>query len=323
MVMVVMVIGGDELQRSFFFLVKIWDILKGQLLHTFSNHQKTVTCLAYDPVRAKLFSGSLDQQVKIYSANTYQHLHNLKYPGPILSLALSPASTHFVVGMSDGILSIRHRASKNEDTKESIDQNFPHIFSSETGNIVGELNEKSGRGRGRGRGSGRGNDVSFFDKDPKSAVVVQQQRREHLTDYEHLLVKFKYAAALDSVLKKGNPLVCLSMLEELIYRNAMAYALSGRRDDELIPFLFFVTKQVTNPQYAPTALKAFQIFMDIYSSTINQSPQVHNLCKTLNKKLQREITVQEEIFSVLGVISLLFNANTSTTTSTTTLPLPS
>lgn len=102
------------------FLVKIWDLLAGKLVQTLSHHQKTVTSLGLDYSRSRLFSGSLvsykrlqclislkDQQIKVYSTETYEMLHNMKYPGPIMSLGLSPASSHLVVGMSDGILSIR------------------------------------------------------------------------------------------------------------------------------------------------------------------------------------------------------------------------
>jgi U3 small nucleolar RNA-associated protein 15 len=51
----------------------VWDILSGgKLLHTCSNHQKTITCLAVDGTKTRLLSGGLDHHVKIYSLTTYQ-----------------------------------------------------------------------------------------------------------------------------------------------------------------------------------------------------------------------------------------------------------
>ncbi|CAN0395662.1 unnamed protein product, partial [Discosporangium mesarthrocarpum] len=57
--------GGNE--------VKVWDILGGgRLLHTLSNHQKTVTCLCMDATGSRLLSGGMDRHVKIYDMVTYK-----------------------------------------------------------------------------------------------------------------------------------------------------------------------------------------------------------------------------------------------------------
>lgn len=54
-----------------------------------SNHQKTVTCLAFDSTASRLLSGGLDQMVKVYDVNTYKVVHTMRYPAPVLSLAVS------------------------------------------------------------------------------------------------------------------------------------------------------------------------------------------------------------------------------------------
>jgi U3 small nucleolar RNA-associated protein 15 len=51
--------GGDT--------VKVWDVLgSGQLLHSFSNHAKTITCLTVSPDATRLLSASLDGHVKVH-----------------------------------------------------------------------------------------------------------------------------------------------------------------------------------------------------------------------------------------------------------------
>jgi len=74
--------GGNE--------IKIWDILGGgKLLHTLSNHQKTITCLSFDGTGQRLLSGSLDHQIKIYNTSDYEVVYSVKYPSPIVSLGVS------------------------------------------------------------------------------------------------------------------------------------------------------------------------------------------------------------------------------------------
>ena len=51
----------------------------GQLLHSFSNHQKTVTALAVDGTGSRLLSGGLDGHIKIHDLTTYRISHALKY----------------------------------------------------------------------------------------------------------------------------------------------------------------------------------------------------------------------------------------------------
>lgn len=90
--------------------VRVWDVVQGAQLACLENHAKTVTALALDtqPDRPRLLSCSLDQHVKVYEATTWEVLHTMKYPAPLLCLAISPVHSHLVAGMSDGMLSIRY-----------------------------------------------------------------------------------------------------------------------------------------------------------------------------------------------------------------------
>ena len=69
---------------------KVWDILSGgKCLATICNHQKTITCMSLDATKTQLLTGSLDQHLKIYDVKDYSVVHTLKYPSPILSMAVS------------------------------------------------------------------------------------------------------------------------------------------------------------------------------------------------------------------------------------------
>lgn len=52
---------------------QVWDVLGGgRLLHSLSNHQKTVTCLCLDGTGSRLLSGGLDRHVKIYNLQNFK-----------------------------------------------------------------------------------------------------------------------------------------------------------------------------------------------------------------------------------------------------------
>ena len=106
-------------------LSQVWDLFAGgRLIHTFSNHQKTITTLFFNDENTRLFSGSLDRNLKVYDLKTYNVVHSSVYPSPILCAGLSKNSSHLVVGMADGLLSIRHRSTKVAEEEEEVRYSF-------------------------------------------------------------------------------------------------------------------------------------------------------------------------------------------------------
>lgn len=71
-------------------IIRIWDIIAGgRCLRAISNHQKTVTALTFNSDASRLLTGGLDHMVKVYDVSTYNVLHTMRYPAPILCLAIS------------------------------------------------------------------------------------------------------------------------------------------------------------------------------------------------------------------------------------------
>lgn len=76
-------------------ILKAWDIVAGgRCIRALSNHQKTITSLAFNTDASRLLTGSLDNMVKVYDASTYKVVHTMRYPAPILSLAISVCRMH-------------------------------------------------------------------------------------------------------------------------------------------------------------------------------------------------------------------------------------
>lgn len=98
-------------------VIKAWDIRGGKLLHTFSNHQKTVLELCLDGGGTRLLSGGLDGHIKIYNLSTFRVTHGLKCKEGVSSLALSPDNMQLAVGLISGSLSLRCRQTSIDGRK--------------------------------------------------------------------------------------------------------------------------------------------------------------------------------------------------------------
>lgn len=71
-------------------ILRVWDIVAGgRCTRALSNHQKTVTALTFNASSSRLLTGSLDQMVKVYDVSTFAVVHTMRYPAPILCLAIS------------------------------------------------------------------------------------------------------------------------------------------------------------------------------------------------------------------------------------------
>lgn len=80
-------------------ILRVWDLVAGgRCTRALSNHQKTVTALAFDSKASRLLTGGLDQMVKVYDVATYKVVHTMRYPAPILCLAVSVRLTNYHEG---------------------------------------------------------------------------------------------------------------------------------------------------------------------------------------------------------------------------------
>ena len=64
-------------------------MVAGKFLSALSHHHKMITCLALASDNSRLLSGSLDHHIKVYDVNTYQPVHKMEYPAPIISMAVA------------------------------------------------------------------------------------------------------------------------------------------------------------------------------------------------------------------------------------------
>jgi len=281
---VLMFPGGSSFITAGGNYIKVWDAIGAtRALHTFSNHQKTVTCMTFDNSCSRLISGSLDRQLKIYDVKDYKVVHSAKYASAILSVAMSPNGSHLAVGTDNGMLNIRHRALVRE-----------------SGGMIGKVKAEPRAGTYKYFIRGHNHKATSVD------YKVQVRKKKRLKMYDTLLKKFKYHEALDAILKTDyRPVTVTSFLQELIYRGALKQALGGRDESTLKPILRFVSKFVVNPRFSSLLLDVAGVILDLYAPVIGQSPSIDEYFLKLHRKIQSEVKFQQRLQGLLGSMDLL------------------
>ncbi|KAI0938132.1 hypothetical protein AcV5_001173 [Taiwanofungus camphoratus] len=284
-------------------ILRVWDLVAGgRCMRAMSNHQKTVTSLAFDSRASRLLTGGLDQIVKVYDVSTYKVVHTMRYPAPILCLAISPDETHIAAGMSDGTLSVRHRQQKSSEAATSDNISSAALRSATFESFLGGVLPSIGQGRVREKKKSKPlGDVDEFR--------VESRRKKRLREYDRLLKNFKYSAALDSVLRKQvPPTTTFSLIQELIHRDGLRTALAGRDDVLLEPVLRLLLKHVSDPRFGEMVCDIALVVIDMYSPVLGQSPLIDTLFVRLRKKVTAEIRFQKELVKTKGALDMLLSS---------------
>ncbi|KZT62221.1 WD40 repeat-like protein [Calocera cornea HHB12733] len=279
-------------------VLRVWDLVAGgRCLRALSNHQKTITSLAFNGDCSRVLSGGLDQMVKVYDVASYRVVHSMRYPAPVLSLALSPDDTHLAAGMSDGSFSIRRRQPKASEGVED-DRKREALRSGAYEYFLGGEMERIGERKTKPKASALPTAV-------KGEVKIRQQKKKKLKRYDVMLKKFQYGAALDAVLQSETPTIVFSLIQELVQRDGLRAALAGRDDVFLEPVLRLLLKHVADPRFSDAVCDVAAIVLDIYRSVIGQSPLVDRLLRSLHRKVEGELKFQRELRQLQGALDML------------------
>lgn len=95
----------------------------------------------------------------------------------------------------------------------------------------------------------------------------------------------------------------MTVLEELVHRDGLQAALSGRTQATLDPLLRFLLKHITSPRYAPLLLDVANRVLDLYLDTPALTP---DMCERLRSKVLQEVQVQKKLMGLLGTLDMVF-----------------
>eukprot|EP00066_Takifugu_rubripes_P008766 XP_003975203.1 PREDICTED: U3 small nucleolar RNA-associated protein 15 homolog [Takifugu rubripes] len=270
--------------------VKVWDLLKGgQPLVSLKNHHKTVTCLHLGSNGQRLLSASLDRHVKVYNTSNYKVVHNFDYAASILSLAVAPNDKSIVVGMTNGVLSVKHKKSpeeSGESSRQTRRQPSYRVF------VKGK---------------------NYVPK--QDDFLVSKPVKQHLAKYDKQLRKFNVSQALDTALetwfRHKKPEIPVAVIKELDRRGTLKNALAGRDEQGLSRLLNFLIGNLTDTRFTPVLVTAAEMIFEIYHSVIGQSSVVDRHLQRLQDLLEREIDYQQDLVEVLGMLDTLFASSVS------------
>ena len=234
--------GGGLMLSAGGTTVKVWDLISGgRLVHEWSNHQKTIMSACLDGTGTRIMTASLDCNVKIYDVQSYNMTHGLKYSSPVLSLGVGPDNCKVVTGGADGTVAIRQRVDKAEGGARAGGR----------GGGVGASGQQRKRAWGEQAGAGG---MRFFMRGQAAHptandVVVDVRKKPKLRPHDLLMKRFKYGQALDAALLTKEPVVVVSVLQELAQRGVLEVALGGRDEASLEPLLGFLVKYFSHPHF--------------------------------------------------------------------------
>ncbi|CAG8822933.1 5885_t:CDS:10 [Gigaspora margarita] len=263
--------------------ITVWDLISGgRVVRSVSNHQKTITSMCFNGSSTRLLTGSLDHHVKIYDVQNYDVVHSIEYSSPILCIALSPDDTNIVAGMTCGTISIRRRKLVQKELSMSHQNKQPRVGS-----------------------------YKYFTRG--QTYSVESKPRERLALYDRYLKKFQYSNALDAALRNGTQaILTISLLQELIRRDALRQAIVGRDDLSLEPLVKFLIRWINEPRYTSILVDVGNVI--IGKDVIYKSPLIEKLIVNLHAKVKTEMNLQKEIAKIIGSLEMVAKGSLLTDT---------
>lgn len=280
-------------------ILRVWDLtMAGRCVRALSNHQKTVTCATFDGAKGRVLTGGLDMMVKVYDVEEWKVVHTMRYPSPILSLAVSPDDTHIATGMTDGTLSVRRRDPKPseaaaQDAKQTAISGGSYEYFADMETVFKTGNVKA-----------KGTDLPPV-VGPADEFRVETRRTARLREFDRYLKAFKYSAALDAGLKRDvRPATTFALIQELVLRDALRIALSGRDDVTLEPILAFLARHITDTRFGEMASEVAGVIIDMYTPVLGRSTLIDEMIGKLQSRIERELGFQRELMKLRGALDM-------------------
>jgi U3 small nucleolar RNA-associated protein 15 len=245
-----------------------------------------------------LLTGSLDGHVKVHELDDFTVTHAAKYPGPVLSVALSPDANVLAVGCANKLLSIRRRK-------------VPREAAYGLGGVGGRVGVGGGKKRGPRRldaGSWQYFVRGTNEKAAEGQMVIARRKRIRLKPYDKALRRFRVGEALDAALATGRPEVIAAVVEEIGARGGTRAALSNRDEARLGPVLRFIARQIANPRHTRQLVGVAGKVLDVYGGEVGVSPAVDGALRLIRERVAGTLKLQDALANLSGIAAPLLAA---------------
>ncbi len=133
--------------------------------------------------------------------------------------------------------------------------------------------------------------------------------KKKLKDYDVFFKKFQYHSALDAALRTKNVEIIVSVLEELLDRNALKVALLNRNENELELILNFILWKLRDGKCMDLILNMLDDIIDFYSIMVGSSQKIDGLFRKILELMNNEIDLQRSLITVNTKIESISNLN--------------
>lgn len=291
--------------------VNVLDLVAAKPLQVLKNHQRTVTCLSLASEGKRIVSGALDGHIKVFETQGWNVVAGSKYPSPILSMSVVPSGTdredkHIVVGMQNGLLSIKTRLSgqakaqarERKAEMQAMIEGKTEAYDKAQRKLKRkrDITKKTIAGRNF---TGEGADI-VIDGNPRGKLKNQSK-------WETQLRKGQYEAALDTVLA-ARPLDrqnIYTLITALRHRSALRTALAGRDEVSLQPILKWLVKNINDPRHVKLTTDVALVLLDLYAEHMGRSSEIDKLVENLHETVRSNAELSQSAYSTKGMLDML------------------
>lgn len=322
--------GGGTLASAGGDAVVVWDVVAGGRARArLRPHAKAVTCVRIyagcgpalaSPADAaagggggspRMLTGSLDGTVAVHEIDGFTRTHSVRYPAPVLCLAVAPDAASLAVGCADGTLALRSR---------KLPPKAP-VTAAGRGGSGGEGAFVSGAGPANTRTPGIERTGKYLDagsyryfvrgqssKAAAGEAAVAARVSSRLAPHDAALRRFRHRDALDAALSSRSPSAVAAVVDALAARGALPAALAGRDAPALLPLLLFLAKHVGHPRHAARLAPVADTVLDIYTDAVGADAACDAALRTLSQRLGEATHGLEKLFALQGAVEALLAA---------------
>ena len=314
--------------------VKLWDVPTGQIKQSFLGHDDLVKSLVVINDNLSV-SGGYDGRIILWGCRQGSQVTKFSHGSQVDSLALFPSTT-MLVSVGTDTMKVWNISSQSESAcaPSRHSRAVTGMCMSPTGDF---LWTSSLDGSVKVRDTASWEVVHAFNSDtPITALAVKgttlitgdeqgsiacRQRRTHAiqtapassekyfavgpaqkseSTIDFMLRKFDYRKLVDYLAEDKSCLTTLglSALDELVQRGALEAAVRDRPSSEVAAILAYLARVlVAHPSYTQLVIHAIHAVLDT-----NPKAQVADTVKSLQSRIDSELSLQENVWPLLGAI---------------------
>ncbi|GJD07884.1 U3 small nucleolar RNA-associated protein 15 [Galdieria sulphuraria] len=229
--------------------VRVWDLFTGgRMLANLQNHSRAAMCASLDGSGSRLITGGLDQQVKVYNTSSFEMVASVWIEGEVVSISLSQDEHFLACGLSNGKLILKRHSPVSSLRDGEVEEHGRDTYQVVSASTIGTKRTDAVPGTLRYFFRGQNQKAR-----PEDAAVPKPPKIK-LRKHDKMLQSFRYSDALDAAMETGQTAFSCAVIEELVSRNGLKTALSGRDEESLLPVLQLLTKNMQNPYYSHTLI---------------------------------------------------------------------